>query len=169
MTDCLCCKEKMSTEKPRICPVPDCRKEFKGKGWEGIDAHWRANHEAIMLYEEFRDSLCPKHGGALKEYFGLAEDINAIIREARRCNLDTPFDTLKSSLDKLSKCETGDHTIGLNDLYRRLINAEDRVLKILTIKQDRQKYQFAMGAAVVGWIFSLILLLVNIFKSPPPC
>ena len=61
MTDCLCCKEKLSPEKPRICPVPECRKIFQGKGWEGIDAHWRANHEDLMSYEDFYNSLCLKH------------------------------------------------------------------------------------------------------------
>jgi len=34
---------------------------FKGKGWDGIDAHWRAKHEDVMSYEEFWDSLCDEH------------------------------------------------------------------------------------------------------------
>ena len=31
---------------------PECNHTFQGKGWEGIDAHWRAKHEEIMPYEE---------------------------------------------------------------------------------------------------------------------
>ncbi len=34
----------------KVCP--ECEHEFKGKGWGGIDAHWKANHEGIMSYEE---------------------------------------------------------------------------------------------------------------------
>lgn len=30
---------------------PDCGYAFRGSGWEGIDAHWRAKHEDIMTYE----------------------------------------------------------------------------------------------------------------------
>ncbi|HUX44916.1 MAG TPA: hypothetical protein VMV57_09215 [Terracidiphilus sp.] len=33
----------------KICPV--CGHRFKGRGWDGIDAHWRARHEAILPYE----------------------------------------------------------------------------------------------------------------------
>jgi hypothetical protein len=31
-------------EAAKICP--ECGHEFKGNGFDGIDAHWRANHEA---------------------------------------------------------------------------------------------------------------------------
>ena len=34
----------------RVCPA--CDYKFRGKGWEGIDAHWRSKHEDIMLYED---------------------------------------------------------------------------------------------------------------------
>lgn len=33
----------------KLCPV--CGYRFKGRGWDGIDAHWRARHEATMPYE----------------------------------------------------------------------------------------------------------------------
>ncbi len=36
--------------KQRECP--ECGHEFRGRGWEGIDAHWKARHEAIMPYAE---------------------------------------------------------------------------------------------------------------------
>jgi hypothetical protein len=31
---------------------PECGQPFQGSGWEGIDSHWRANHENIMPYEK---------------------------------------------------------------------------------------------------------------------
>jgi len=57
--DCLCCKYSMPAERPRICPI--CNHEFKGKGWDGIDAHWRAYHDKTMRYEDFWKSLCKEH------------------------------------------------------------------------------------------------------------
>jgi hypothetical protein len=35
---------------PKICP--ECDHEFRGNGWDGIDAHWRAKHSHIMSYGE---------------------------------------------------------------------------------------------------------------------
>jgi hypothetical protein len=34
----------------KVCP--ECGHEFKGNGFDGIDAHWRAKHEDVMPYEE---------------------------------------------------------------------------------------------------------------------
>jgi hypothetical protein len=34
----------------KVCP--ECEHEFQGNGWDGVDAHWRANHAHIMRYEE---------------------------------------------------------------------------------------------------------------------
>ena len=31
---------------------PECGHVFKGNGWDGIDAHWRAKHEDFMPYDE---------------------------------------------------------------------------------------------------------------------
>lgn len=31
---------------------PECGHVFQGKGWEGIDAHWKAKHEDVLPYEE---------------------------------------------------------------------------------------------------------------------
>lgn len=33
-----------------ICP--ECGHQFKGYGFDGIDAHWRARHEAVMPYKQ---------------------------------------------------------------------------------------------------------------------
>jgi len=46
---------------PWPCQCPECAQVFKGKGWEGIDAHWRRNHSDVMKYEDFLASLCPGH------------------------------------------------------------------------------------------------------------
>jgi hypothetical protein len=40
----------MVTKAPAICP--ECGHEFKGNGFDGIDAHWRAKHENVMPYEK---------------------------------------------------------------------------------------------------------------------
>lgn len=34
----------------KVCP--ECGHVFRGNGWDGIDAHWRAKHEDVMPYEE---------------------------------------------------------------------------------------------------------------------
>jgi hypothetical protein len=33
-----------------VCP--ECGHQFKGNGFDGIDAHWRAKHEAVMPYKD---------------------------------------------------------------------------------------------------------------------
>jgi hypothetical protein len=58
-TSCRCCQENIPVERPRICP--ECEHIFKGNGWDGIDAHWRAKHEQAMPYEVFWDGLCVEH------------------------------------------------------------------------------------------------------------
>jgi hypothetical protein len=45
----------MRSEEKNENVCPECGKRFKGKGFEGIDAHWRAKkfgHENIMPYED---------------------------------------------------------------------------------------------------------------------
>ena len=61
--ECLCCKKNLPTALPRICP--ECQHVFKGNGWDGIDAHWRAHHESTGLrYEDFWQGLCTQHRGS---------------------------------------------------------------------------------------------------------
>ncbi|MGO9580304.1 MAG: hypothetical protein ACLP2P_12945 [Desulfobaccales bacterium] len=38
-------KEKIEN----VCP--ECGRHLKGKGFEGIDAHWKAKHKDKMAYE----------------------------------------------------------------------------------------------------------------------
>jgi hypothetical protein len=54
-----CCQESIPFERPGICP--ECGHVFKGNGWDGIDAHWRAKHERVMTYEALWDGLCQEH------------------------------------------------------------------------------------------------------------
>ena len=56
---CKCCEKNVPVERPRICP--ECRHEFKGNGWDGIDAHWKSKHEDVMPYKEFWSGLCKAH------------------------------------------------------------------------------------------------------------
>lgn len=58
---CFCCKQKIPMKKPHRCPA--CGHVFKGNGWDGVDAHWRAKHAGLMPYEAFWNSLCDKHRG----------------------------------------------------------------------------------------------------------
>jgi hypothetical protein len=58
---CLGCLYKTPTRGLRVCPF--CDLVFDGKGWDGIELHWRARHEHIMTYAKFWDSLCTAHRG----------------------------------------------------------------------------------------------------------
>jgi len=56
---CLCCQQGVPVRGPRICPL--CGHVFKGNGWDGIEAHWRAKHEDVAPYAQFWASLCSQH------------------------------------------------------------------------------------------------------------
>lgn len=66
---------------PNVCP--ECGHEFKGKGWEGIDAHWKAEHGHLMSYEEVWPLIS---AGEYRRKRNPREDVNQaaarIIREA---------------------------------------------------------------------------------------
>jgi predicted amidophosphoribosyltransferase len=57
--ECPCCAKGMPREGPTQCP--ECALVFKGKGWEGLDAHWKSKHPDVMSYDDFLGSLCPAH------------------------------------------------------------------------------------------------------------
>ena len=61
LLQCVCCEYKTPALGPRICPL--CGHQFRGNGWDGIDAHWRALHQGVMAYEQFWPSLCEAHRG----------------------------------------------------------------------------------------------------------
>jgi hypothetical protein len=41
---------KNNAELQKICP--ECGHTFRGNGFDGIDAHWRAKHEHLMPYKK---------------------------------------------------------------------------------------------------------------------
>ena len=47
--------------KPKVCPL--CEHVFNGKGWEGIDAHYKAKHEKDtgVPYREWWGNMCDEH------------------------------------------------------------------------------------------------------------
>lgn len=59
--DCLMCQRDLPATLPRRCP--ECDHVFAGKGWEGLDAHWKAHHLDLMSYETLWSSLCRDHRG----------------------------------------------------------------------------------------------------------
>jgi len=61
--DCPSCRKSIprSRKWPRQCP--ECAQVFQGRGWAGIESHWRAQHTDVMPYEDFLASLCPAHRG----------------------------------------------------------------------------------------------------------
>jgi len=56
---CPCCLKGISTDGPRQCP--ECALVFRGKGWEGLDAHWKSHHLDVLAYEDLLANLCPAH------------------------------------------------------------------------------------------------------------
>lgn len=57
--DCYCCIREVPKTGTKVCP--ECGHNFKGKGWEGLDAHWKAKHQHIVPYHELWKNLCPEH------------------------------------------------------------------------------------------------------------
>jgi DNA adenine methylase len=58
-TSCLCCQANIPLKKPRQCPL--CGHIFQGNGWGGNNVHWLSQHEKIIRYETFWESLCSNH------------------------------------------------------------------------------------------------------------
>jgi len=58
---CPSCRKGIPKDRIRQCP--ECAQVFRGRGWEGIDAHWTRYHADVMSYEDFWRSLCPAHRG----------------------------------------------------------------------------------------------------------
>lgn len=44
------CQDGGMAKHGKLCP--ECDHEFRGNGWTGIDAHWKAWHNRIMRYED---------------------------------------------------------------------------------------------------------------------
>ena len=63
--ECRCCAREQPPALPRVCP--ECGHRFRGNGWDGIDAHWRAKHESVLSYEHFWATLCRQHRGPSRQ------------------------------------------------------------------------------------------------------
>ncbi len=75
--DCYCCRTGVPIGS-KICPV--CDHVFQGKGWEGLDAHWKAKHQDVIPYEVLWNGLCEKHkitqGGSKSPRLKMSNDEN---------------------------------------------------------------------------------------------
>jgi len=58
---CRACAAGMPKTLPRQCP--GCGRTFKGEGWEGTDAHWKARHSELIPYSQMWRGICAGHGG----------------------------------------------------------------------------------------------------------
>jgi hypothetical protein len=60
---------------PNICP--ECGHQFRGNGFDGIDAHWRAKHESIMRYSEawplISSGTYSRKTGSIEDFSGCLE------------------------------------------------------------------------------------------------
>ena len=62
---------------PNVCP--ECRYQFRGSGFDGIDAHWRAKHERLMPYKQawplIQSGTYRRRTRSIKDFSGsLAQD-----------------------------------------------------------------------------------------------
>jgi hypothetical protein len=60
---------------PNICP--ECGHQFRGNGFDGIDAHWRSKHEHILPYSDawplIRSGAYSHKTGSIEDFFGCLE------------------------------------------------------------------------------------------------
>ena len=74
---------------------------FKGNGWDGVDAHWRSMHKAIMSYEE----AWPMLEAGTYEARSQAEKF---AQAGRDLGADQSEEAFKGALRKLAKRKGGD-------------------------------------------------------------
>jgi len=57
---------------------PECGYRFRGKGFDGIDAHWRAKHERLMPYGVawplIKSGMYRRRTGSIKEFSGCLKE-----------------------------------------------------------------------------------------------
>lgn len=76
------------TQTENICP--ECGRQFGGKGFEGIDAHWRSAHENVMPYEDARPLILTGKYHATRTHSGpeSTKDLVELFAPLRGLNLD---------------------------------------------------------------------------------
>lgn len=80
----------------QVCP--ECGHRFRGRGFDGIDAHWRARHEDVMPYEKAWELI--KAGKYDREHVEDVEDLR--IAERRLIELRAG-DSTTHSLDDVER------------------------------------------------------------------
>lgn len=63
---------KKNAKPENVCP--ECGHQFRGNGFDGIDAHWRANHEHQMPYRVawpmIQSGTYRRRTGSIKDFSG---------------------------------------------------------------------------------------------------
>lgn len=78
---CKRCGVEATGKKPEIQNVcPECGHQFRGDGFDGIDAHWRSKHEHVMSYALawplIRTGSYVRRKGSIENFSGCLEDKN---------------------------------------------------------------------------------------------
>ena len=77
----------------RVCP--ECGHRFRGQGFDGIDAHWRSQHEDVMPYEKAWELI--RAGKYDREHVEEIEDLQ--VAERRLIELQAGHSTTHSLYD----------------------------------------------------------------------
>ena len=78
------------------CICPECGHVFRGSGWDGIDAHWKAKHDKVVPYEEAWPLI--KAGT-----YALPTQAEKFAQAARDLGADQDEDAFKGLLRKLTE------------------------------------------------------------------
>jgi hypothetical protein len=115
MTQCAWCEiERSSTRRlepgaPRECPA--CDHVFRGAGWDGIDAHWKAKHDSSdRPYEHFWAGIrgCARHHGRRTESPTALKDVLAYVASRDRiCPMPQRWNELYEMLPEKRRVGAG--------------------------------------------------------------
>lgn len=113
MAQCAWCEVESSSARrlepgaPRECP--SCDHVFRGAGWDGIDAHWKAKHEAGVKYEHFWAGIlaCKKHHVRDVASASLGELLAFVTSRHRVCPLPQRWNELWEMLPERKRVGAG--------------------------------------------------------------
>jgi hypothetical protein len=120
--NCPGCEAGTPKRGARVCP--SCNHEFRGNGWDGIDAHWRSKHESVQSYEEFFSSLCAEHRESRRPLVALTE--SDLQREAQAVTKFIGGKTVR----QVWRHRIGEIGIEFTDGSRIFINRTDAGLEV---------------------------------------
>lgn len=100
-----------------VCP--ECSHQFQGNGFDGIDAHWRANHEQLMPYKKAWPLI--KSGTYLRQpsAYWLDEFQKRMSSFARRTPQGSAANAVSIKFRATSGCFHSEHSPYAYDLIRR--------------------------------------------------